>query len=453
MATGRSDYPNQVNNVLGFPSIFRGALDVEATAINEEMKMAAVKALASLAQEEAPDSVRRIYRTEDLDFGPSYIIPKPFDPRVLPTVAHAVAQAAVESGVAKAEIDFDEYRDVLEQRLDTSQEVVHHMMHKAQADPRKIVLPEGDEPKILRAAQTLVEERIAHPILLGPRELILAVAAEHNVSVEGVDIVDPLEFPRRDEYLEELYALRQRKGVTRVEADWMLGRRTTFGAMMVHMGDADGMVDGITRHYPETIRPALQVIPRREGIRKVSGLYLLVLNRKIYFVADATVNIEPSAEDLAEIALLAARRARRLDIEPRIAMLSFSNFGSTRHPLAEKVRRAVALVQRADPKLIVDGEMQANTALDPTLMADFYPFSKLKTEANVLIFPNLESANIGYKLLYKLARAQTIGPILMGLEKPVAVVQKGADVRDIVAMATTTVIDAQEKMGVAEHAP
>ncbi len=447
MATGRSDYPNQVNNVLGFPSIFRGALDVEATGINEAMKMAAVRALAELARQPAPDSVKRIYSSETLEFGRDYLIPKPFDPRVLQTVAHAVAMAAIESGVAQKEVDPEAYREELARRLDPSQEVVQFMIHKAKADPRRIVFPEGDEPKILKAAWTLRQEGIAHPVLLGRPDAVAAAARQARVPEDGWEIIDPADSGLSERYSEELFRLRQRKGVTRQEAARTVRSRTTFGALMVRMGDADGMVDGITRHYPETIRPALEVIDRRPGVQRVSGLYIVILNRKIYLLADATVNIEPTAEELAEITLLAARRARRLDIEPRVALLSFSNFGSSRHPLAQKMRRAAELAQAADPELIVDGEMQADTALDASLTERFFPFSKLQEDANVLIFPNLEAANIAYKLLQKLAGAQTIGPVLMGLTHPVSVLQKGADVSDVIEMATIAVIDAQEKMG------
>jgi len=447
MATGRSDYPNQVNNVLGFPSIFRGALDAEATGINEEMKMAAVRALAELARAPVPDSVRRIYGSEDLDFGPLSIIPKPFDTRVLQTVAHAVAMTAIETGAAQKKLDPEKYREELARRLDPSQEVVQFMMHKAKADVRRIVFPEGDEPKILQAAQTLREDAIAHPVLLGRKDDVLRAAEEARVSTEGWEIIDPQEFERFSEYADEYFQLRQRRGVTRQEADRLVRRRTTFGSLMVRLGDADGMVDGITRDYGETIRPALEVIDRRPGVKRVSGMYMVVLNRKIYFLADATVNIEPTAEDLAEITQLAALRARRLDIEPRAALLSFSNFGSSRHPLADKVRRAVELVKEAEPDLIVDGEMQADTALDAGLMSRFFGFSKLQEEANVLVFPNLEAANIAYKLLQKLAGAQTIGPVLMGLNRPVSVLQKGADVSEVVQMAVVAAVDAQEKMG------
>ena len=445
MATGRSDYPNQVNNVLGFPFIFRGALDVEATSINEEMKMAAAMALAELGRKEVPESVRRIYKNEDLEFSPRYIIPKPFDPRVLETVASAVAEAAMRTGVAGKKVDPDEYRTQLAARLDSSQQVLQLIIRKAQTDPRRIVFPEGDEEKILRAAQVLREEKIAEPVLLGPRDAILEAAERFRVSHVGLEMIDPSHSGELDAYAEELYNLRQRKGVTPDEARRMLRDRVCFGAMMVRRGEVAGMVAGVTRHYPDTLRPALQVVNLRPGIRRVSGLYMLIINRKPYFLADTTVNIETTAEDLAEIALLAAERVRRLDIEPRVAMLSFSNFGSAPHPFSDKVRRAAALVQKADPRLMVDGEMQADTALNPDMMETFFPFSKLKGQANVLIFPSLEAANVSYKLLSSLAGARAIGPILMGMAQPVAVLQKGFDVQDIVTMAAIAVVDSQEE--------
>ena len=447
MATGRSDYPNQVNNVLGFPFIFRGALDVEATSINEEMKLAAVMALAELGRKEVPESVRRIYKNEDLEFGPRYIIPKPFDPRVLETVASAVAEAAMRTGVAGKKVDLDEYRTQLAARLDSSQQVLQLIIRKAQTDPRRIVFPEGDEEKILRAAQVLREEEIAEPVLLGPRDAILETAERLRVSHVGLEMIDPSRFEGLDAYAEELYNLRRRKGVTPNEAHRMLRDRVYFGAMMVRRGEVAGMVAGVTRNYPDTLRPALQVVKLRPGIRRVSGLYMLIMNRKSYFLADTTVNIETTAEDLAEIALLAAERVRRLDIEPRVAMLSFSNFGSAPHPFSDKVRRAVGLVQKADPHLMIDGEMQADTALNPDMMETFFPFSKLKGQANVLIFPSLEAANVSYKLLSSLAGARAVGPILMGMDRPVAVLQKGADVQDIVTMAAIAVVDSQEESG------
>jgi malate dehydrogenase (oxaloacetate-decarboxylating)(NADP+) len=438
VATGRSDYPNQVNNVLGFPFIFRGALDVRATTINDEMKLAATHALASLAKEDVPDSVRRAYGLERLEFGREYLIPKPFDPRVLVWEASAVAEAAIRTGVAQQE--------QLERRMGKAREVMRIMINKAQRQPKRIVFPEGEEEKILRASQILVDEKIAVPVLLGRERVIRERMAELHLHAGSVRIVDPATAPDRAAYAEELYQLRQRKGVTHHEAQEMALNHTTFGALMVRKGEADALIGGLTQHYPDTIRPALQVIPPRPGLRKVSGVYVLITPRgDIYFLSDATVNIEPSAEDLAEIAICAAETARRFGQEPRVALLSFSNFGSTRHPLAEKVARAVTLVRERAPGLMVDGEMQADTAVVPEIIEQDYPFSALKGGANVLIFPNLESGNVAYKLLARIGGAEAIGPILMGLSKPVHVLQRGAEVNDIVNMAAIAVVDAQER--------
>jgi malate dehydrogenase (oxaloacetate-decarboxylating)(NADP+) len=445
VATGRSDYPNQVNNVLGFPFIFRGALDVRATTINDDMKLAATYALAELAREDVPDSVSRTYGLERLEFGPEYIIPKPFDPRVLIREASAVAQAAMETGVAQHRVDIGEYRDQLEQRLGRLQGVMRIMIHKAQRSPKRVVFPEGEETKILRACQILLDEKIASPILLG-RESVIRERIEHlHLDLDGVQIVEPARSENLDRYAEELYRRRHRKGVTRTEADELILHGNYFGSIMVATGDAEALIDGLTKHYPETIRPGLEVLPVRAGFRKVSGLYLLITQRgDIYFLADATVNIEPSSEDLAEIAVSAAETAARFNMKPRVAMLSFSNFGSTRHPLAEKVRRAVEIVKQRAPDLMIDGEMQADTAVKPEIIDTTYPFSALKGGANVLIFPNLESGNIAYKLLSALGGAELIGPILMGLSKPLHVLQRGAEVNEIVNVAAIAVVDAQE---------
>ena len=446
MATGRSDYPNQVNNVLGFPFIFRGALDVRATQINEEMKLAATRALAALAREDVPDSVRRAYGVEAMAFGREYIIPKPFDSRVLIWVASAVAQAAMDTGVAQQPVDIEKYKDELEKRLGKAHEVMRFVIHKAQRRPGRVVFPEGEEPKILRAAHILSEEKIAKPILIGRRGIIEERSAELKVEMNGITIVDTRDFPKMERYVEEFYRLRQRKGITRTEARELGSRTNAFAAMMLHMGDADAMIAGLTQHYPDTIRPALQVIALEKGRRKVAGMYMLITPRgQIYFLADTTVNIEPTAEDLAEIALEAAATVRKFDVEPRIAMLSFSNFGSTRHPLAEKVRKATELVHRLDPDLVVDGEMQAYTAVTPEIIEQTYPFSKLHGAANVLVFPNLESGNIAYKLLMRIGGADAIGPILMGPSQPVHVLQRGCEVSDIVNMAAIAVVDAQTK--------
>ncbi len=458
IATGRSDYPNQVNNVLGFPFIFRGALDVRATAINEEMKLAATRALAALTKEDVPDSVCRAYGLERLRFGPEYIIPKPFDSRVLVWEASAVARAAMETGVAQEPVDLDEYRERLERHLGKAHEVMRMMIHKAQSRPRRVVFPEGENEKILRACHILVDEKIAHPILLGNGSTIRAKAADLSIALDGMQIVDPNDSPKRELYADVLYRLRQRRGVALPEAREMLANRNLFGSVMVHVGDADALVSGVTQHFPDTIRPALQVIKARPRVSAVeaptpgtrhdglvAGLYTMVTKRgDLYFLADCSVNIEPTAEDLAEIALYAAQTARRFDVTPRVAMLSFSNFGSTKHPLAEKVRRAVELVKRADPTLMVDGEMMADTAVVPEIIEETYPFSTLHGGANVLVFPDLTSANTSYKLLARIGGAETIGPILMGMSKPVLVLPRGAEVEEIVNIAAIAVVDAQE---------
>jgi len=444
MCTGRSDYPNQVNNVLGFPFIFRGALDVRATAINDEMKLAATRALAALAKEDVPDSVRAAYGVEHMEFGRQYIIPKPFDPRVLVWEAAAVAQAAIETGVAQVKIDIEEYKEQLERRLGKSREIMRVVMHQAAGAPQRIVFPEGDQSKILRACHILVDEGIAAPILLGDEAAIRRTAEEVRVNLNGTRIIDPATSPDLERYAETLYAMRQRKGVTRREAHEMILNKTVFASMMVQSGDADALVAGLTQHYPDTIRPALQVIPVREGLHHVSGVYMLITSKRdVYFLADCTVNIEPSSEDLAEIAITTAEMARRFNVEPRVAMLSFSNFGSTRHPLAEKVRRAVEIVRSREPNLVIDGEMQADTAVVPEIIESTYPFSTLKGGANVLIFPNLESANIAYKLLARIGDAEVIGPLLTGTAKPVHVLQRDAEVNDIVNVAAIAAVDAQ----------
>jgi malate dehydrogenase (oxaloacetate-decarboxylating)(NADP+) len=443
IATGRSDYPNQVNNVLGFPFIFRGALDVRATAINDEMKLAATHALAALAREDVPDSVRRIYDDEDLAFGPRYIIPKPFDPRILIYEASAVAKAAMETGVAQIQIDLKEYRDQLERRLGKAHEVMRIMIHKAQHNPRRVVFPEGETSKILRAAQILVEEKIALPILLGNDDRIRQRASELRVNLEGTRIVNPLMSPRLGDYTAELLRLRERKGLTARDAQRKVLNTNTFGALMVRMGDADALIAGVTQHYPDTIRPALEVIPVREGNKRVAGMYLMItMKGDLYFFADATVNIEPTADELAEIAIEAADTARRFNVEPRVAMISFSNFGSARHPLSEKVRVATQIAKRRAPDLCIDGEMQADTAVDPEIIEATYPFSALKGGANVLVFPDLEAGNVAYKLLQKLGGAEAIGPILMGLSKPVHVLHREAQVNEIVNVTAIAVVDA-----------
>lgn len=447
MATGRSDFPNQVNNVLGFPFIFRGALDVRASAINDEMKIAASHALAMLAKEDVPDSVIRAYGGKRIEFGREYIIPKPFDPRVLLWETTAVAKAAMETGVARVPItDLDAYKDSLEARLGKSREVMRFFIHKAQKAPKRIVFPEGEEEKILRAAQIILDEKIAQPILLGSRTLIKQRIADLGLDLEGVEVVNPSKSTRFDEYVTGFYNLRQRKGVTRFDAEREMHTHNVYGMMMVQRGDADGLISGLTQHYPETVRPALQIIGTRPGVKRIAGLYMLIFKNQTIFIADATVNIEPDAEGLAEIAILAAEKVKQLNIEPRIAMLSFSNFGSTHHPLAEKVRAAVQIVKRRAPRLMIEGEMQADTAVVPEIIDEIYPFSALKGgAANVLICPDLTSANIAYKLLTRLGGAVSVGPILLGIKKPVYLMVPGNDVNDIVNITAMAGFESQRQ--------
>jgi malate dehydrogenase (oxaloacetate-decarboxylating)(NADP+) len=449
VGTGRSDYNNQVNNVLCFPFLFRGALDTHASAINDEMKMAACLALANLAKQDVPDSVRKAYGNVEISFGREYLIPKPFDPRVLLHVAPAVAQAAMDSGVARRPIqDMAKYKEQLEALQGRSKEIMRTLINKAKANPKRVVLPEGEEDKILRAAQILVEEGIAIPILLGDEVEIRSRIEALGLDLNGVQIIDPTTADARGEYIDAFFEMRQRKGVTRAEAKRLIKKnRNYFGAMMVEKGDADALLSGISHHYPDTIRPALEIIGKQDGLSKVHGVYMLVFKKDVVFCADATVTIEPTAEELAETAILTAQKARHFEVEPRVAMLSFSNFGSTEHPLSLKVKRATTLVKEWAPELIVDGEMQANVALDPELMANQFPFSKLKGDANCFIFPDLQSGNICYKLLNKLGGAETVGPILMGMKKPVHVLQRGDDISDIINMAAVAVVDAQEAQG------
>ena len=446
IATGRSDYPNQVNNVLGFPFIFRGALDVRAKSINEEMKLAAVHALAKLAREEVPDSVSKAYGNVKFSFGRDYIIPKPFDPRVLLHVAPAIAQAAMDTGVARQPIaDMAKYIEHLESTQGKSKEIMRMIINKAKSDPKRIVFPEGDNEKILRAAQLLVDEGIAFPILIGNSIKIRNKIDELGLNLDEIQIVDTENSKYTEPYSQELYRLRQRKGITESEARRIMRRksRNHFGAMMVRMGDADAMLSGIDAHYPDTIRPALEVVGKRENLASVHGMYMMVFKKGIYFLADTTVEIEPSPEELAETAILAAENVKVFGVEPRVAMLSFSNFGSVQHPHSEKVRRAVQIVKERAPDLIVDGEMQADTAVVQELL-DHYSFSKLSSPANILIFPDLDAGNIAYKLLARLGGAEAIGPILMGMKKPVHVLQRGDDVSEIVNMAAIAVVDAQQ---------
>lgn len=442
VATGRSDYPNQVNNVLGFPFIFRGALDVRARQINEEMKVAAAKALAALAKEEVPDSVLRAYGLTSLRFGQDYIIPKPNDPRVALWVAPAVAEAAMKTGVARVMVGLNEYRDRLATRLVPGYEIMGTIVRQAQASPRRIVFPEGEDSRIIRAAVLVAKDGIGKPILLGREDVIRARMEEIRVTVP-LEIIDPEKSPLREVYAETLFHLRQRKGITRREAATEVLRSNTFGAMMVHAGDADAFLAGVTYHYPDVIRPALQIVGVAPGVEKVAGLYLILKGGKAYLFADPTVNIEPTAEDLADIAVMAADRAMSFHLAPKVAMISFSNFGSTRHPLSEKVSRAVDLVRKRRPDITVDGEMMVDVAVSPTLSEADYPFSVLKGDANVFIFPDLEAANVAYKLMQYLGGATAIGPILMGMSRSIHALPRGAEVTDIINMAALAVVDAQ----------
>jgi len=443
IATGRSDYPNQVNNVLGFPFIFRGALDVHATAINEEMKVAAVKALADLAKEDVPEEVARAYGVDFFKFGREYIIPKPFDPRILEREASAVAQAAIDSGVAQNIIDMDKYRESLAQRVGKGRVIMHVITDKAKKSPRKVVFPEGTSIRIIKAAHIAVTQGIAKPVLLGNGESIKQVADEHEVDMTGIDIIDPVTSEKRMKYAEKYYEKRGRKGITREQAIWMMRDRTYYGMMMLEMGECDAVLSGVTSDYPTTIKPALEIISLREGVSRVSGLFAMIQKDKVYFFADTTVNINPSPEELAEIAISSANVARAFNVEPKIAMLSFSNFGSARYPESRKVAEATAIVKKLDPNLVVEGEMQADTALMPEYMAKHFPFSQLKEEANVFIFPDLNSGNIAYKLSKRIGGMTAIGPILMGLSKPVHVLHRTLDVSEIVDMVAIAIVDAQ----------
>jgi malate dehydrogenase (oxaloacetate-decarboxylating)(NADP+) len=446
MATGRSDYPNQVNNVLGFPFIFRGALDVRAKAINDEMKIAASHALAKLAKEDVPDSVIRVYGGKRIEFGRDYIIPKPFDPRVLLWETVAVAQAAMDTGVARTPIaDMEAYKDSLEARLGRTREMMRFYIHKAQKAPKRIVFPEGQEDKILRAANIIVEEKIATPILLGSRTIISQKISELGLDLEDVEVINPKKSPKFEEYVSGYFELRKRKGITRYVAERHMKTNNEFGMMMVRNGDADGLISGLTQHYPDTVRPALQIIGTKDGVRRIAGLYMLIFKNQTLFIADATVNIEPTAEDLAEIALLTAERVKRIDVIPRIAMLSFSNFGSTQHPLTEKVRKATEIIKQRDPNLIVDGEMMADTAMSSEMLNELYPFSILKEPANILICPDLTSANIAYKLLSRVGGASAIGPILLGIRRPVYLLTPGVEVNDIVNITAMAVFASQHE--------
>ncbi len=446
MATGRSDYPNQVNNVLGFPFIFRGALDVRATDINDEMKLAASHALASLAREDVPDSVLKAYGVEHLKFGPEYLIPKPFDHRVLLNVAPAVAEAATRTGVARQPLtDREAYVRQLEHLISRRMELMQRLLDRAKSAPKRIVFPEGENEKILRTAKILVDQGLAKPILLARREDIETKLGELGLPSDAVTILRPEDTPQFAAYAQSLHERRRRQGMTLEDALHRMRTRNVFGAAMVAAGDADGLVSGLEGEYSDTIRPALALIGTRPGTRRVCGCYILILRDRIFFLADTTVNIDPDAETLAEIASLTAQLARRFDITPRVAMLSFSNFGAHPHPAAAKVRKAVEILHQREPDLAADGEMQADTAVVDAILKGTYGWSRLDAPANVLIFPELQSANIAYKLIWRLAKAEAIGPILLGMDKAVHVLQRGVEVADIVNIAALAVLDAQER--------
>ncbi|VAX26109.1 NADP-dependent malic enzyme [hydrothermal vent metagenome] len=443
MATGRSDYPNQVNNVLGFPFIFRGALDVKARAITEEMKMAAVHALADLAKEDVPDVVLKAYSGQDFEFGREYIIPKPFDPRVLWRVAPAVAKAAIESGVARTKIEnWHEYEEQLKERLGFSQEIVRLMVHKAVKNPKRVVYPEGEEEKIIKAANTVAVEGIGSPILLGREEKILKKIDELGFDAINFKIIDTKESEKAELYAEVLHNKRKRKGVTFNYAMKLIQRPNYFGSMMVEVGDADTLIGGINSFYPTTIKPALECVGVKEGVTKVSALHIVIRSGKVYFFADTSVNISPNADELAQIAISAADTVKGFDVEPKVAMLSFSDFGSVLTPESVKVKEAARIVNERRPDIICDGEMQVATALQPELLKNEFKFSKLQGRANVLIFPNLSAGNIAYKLMENLSSASVFGPILMGMNKPIHVLQRNASIDDIINMTAIAVVEA-----------
>lgn len=454
VATGRSDFPNQVNNVLGFPYIFRGALDVGATSINEAMKIAAVRALSELAREDVPDAVIRAYGDKPIRFGADYIIPKPFDSRVLLKVVPAVAEAAVESGVARIALpERTIYVNKLETTLGPERELIRKIIMRAQQDPKRIVLPEGSLSVIIRAAYHTLHDGIAMPVLLGNEEKISAIADSLQIPLTGIEIIDPERNPYLESFAEKLFQLRQRRGWPMREVQRQLRNPYVFGAMLVREGLVDGQVHGVADSYPNAIRPVLQVIDRRPGVSKVSGLYLMISKNRTLLFADATVNIQPNAEELAEIAILAGEVARFFDMEPRVAMLSFSNFGSVRHPEVDKVTAAMNIVRRRRPDLLIDGEMQADTAVVDTILNGQFPFNRLEQSANVLIFPDLTSGNVSYKLLDRLGGAKAIGPLLMGLSKPFNVVPRNSDMENVSTTIALTVaqVKNQKNLGSMEE--
>lgn len=449
MATGRSDYPNQVNNVLGFPYIFRGALDVRATAINEEMKIAAVRAIAELAKKPVPETVNMAYNAQNLKFGKEYIIPKPMDYRLMTNVSIAVAKAAIESGVARKTINnWDAYAEELRKRLGTDDAIMRAIANKAKSDPKRVVFAEADNYKILKAAQIVKDDNIAIPILLGNKEKIQAIIEENALELDGVQIIDPaLETEKVQQYAKSLYNKRQRRGVILAEAAKLMARdRNYFGSSMVEFGEADAMISGLTKNYATTIKPALQIIGTEEGVKRVAGMYMMMTEKGPVFFGDTTVNVDPTAEELVDLTLLLEKSVRKFNITPRIAILSYSNFGSNEGVVPEKTRKAAKILHEQYPGIIVDGEMQGNFAINNLMLKDNFPFSRLADgPANTLVFPNLESGNIAYKLLQELGGAEAVGPILLGLKKPVHIVQLGSSVREIVNMVTIAVLDVQAK--------
>jgi len=450
VATGRSDYPNQVNNVLGFPFIFRGALDVRATQINEAMKLAAVKAIASLAKLPVPDIVNIAYNTKNMKFGPEYIIPKPLDPRLLATISPAVAKAAIESGVARTNItDWDEYVHSLNSRMGHDNQIMRVLGSKARRDPKTLVFAEADNLKILKSAQIILDENIAYPILLGNEKKIRQIASENGISLDRLPIIDPQSDTceeKRKTYAEVFFKKRQRKGINKYESYKIMKDRNHFGCMMVEMGEADAMISGLTKNYPDTIRPALQIIGKEEGVKKIAGMYILLTKRGPLFLADTTVNFNPTPEEIADIALLVANEVKNFNFTPVIALASYSNFGSSNSPEARIMAEARDIIKSMAPDLIVDGEMQVSMAFNNELMKENYPFCELiDKKVNTLIFPNLSAGNIAYNLLKEVGGADAIGPILLGLKKPVHILQLGSSVRSIVNMALIAVTDAQHK--------
>ena len=448
MATGRSDFPNQVNNVLGFPYIFRGALDVRATTINEAMKIAAVKAIADLAKKPVPEAVNLAYNTKNLKFGKDYIIPKPLDFRLITAVSPAVAQAAMDSGVAKHAItDWDSYKEELKLRLGMDDALLRAISNKAKLDPKRVVFAEADNYKILKAAQIVKDDGVATPILLGDKHKILELIEANELDMEGVTIIDPAEETAKTElYADYLYQKRQRKGITLYEAKKLLRDRNYFGACMVQFGEADALISGLTKNYVQTIRPALQIIGTEPGVNKVAGMYMMLTEKGPVFFGDTTVNVNPTLDELVDLTVLIDRSVKKFNIQPRIAMLSYSNFGSNEGEVPDKTREAVRLLHQNYPDILVDGDMQANFAMNPALLKDNFSFSTLNGQAaNTLVFPNLASGNIAYKLIQELAGAEAIGPILLGMNKPVHILQLGSSVREIVNMVTIAVVDAQSK--------